>query len=537
MSASPLAPGVTIADTYEIERQLGKGGMGEVWLAKHKRLAGKLVAIKVLHVDRELPTEALARFKREAEIAARLEHPNIVQVLDFNTLPTGQPYLVMEYLKGQSLAARAAGRPMAPELVMSVMSQVGAALQAAHKAGVVHRDLKPENIFLVPTALGDSVKVLDFGISKLSDSNTVKTTEAVLIGTPLYMSPEQALGHNSEVSAQSDLFSLGSITYELMCGKAPFAADSIAKVVFRIAYEKHAPLVSVDPNLPQAMVAAVEHALDKDRTRRTPSIEAFVLELTGKALADVSDESSGVFTPGMPVTSSMISGETRAPSSSPRLMATPAAPGTPAPSPRHPADAPTISGRRFVIITIVTVLVLAGVLTKVRMDNWAERAAYRAQMVDAGWTLTTDGNLVRDAGTEIVDAGAVAPVVAPVVVDAGAAEDAGVPELIDAGVKTTRVEAPLPPAEQEALNRVRAQMKSKQWEAIWDTRAALRIQFNSPAGKRQIIEVLLEVACARNDNEKVRQMLNEYRATPGANLRALRATCVKYYPSAADFDW
>ena len=160
---SLLAPGVVIAETYEIERQLGRGGMGEVWLAKHRRLAGKQVAVKVLHVDRALPREALARFKREAEIAARLEHPNIVQVLDFNTLPKGEPYLVMEFLKGQSLAARARGKTLDLEQVSGIMRQVGAALQAAHRHGVVHRDLKPENIFVLPTAVGEQVKVLDFG--------------------------------------------------------------------------------------------------------------------------------------------------------------------------------------------------------------------------------------------------------------------------------------------------------------------------------------------------------------------------------------
>ncbi|HEY1086779.1 MAG TPA: serine/threonine-protein kinase, partial [Archangium sp.] len=283
-SAPLLAPGVLVGETWEIERQLGRGGMGEVWLAKNRRLAGKQVAIKVLHVDRQLPQEALARFKREAEIAARLEHPNIVQVLDFDTLPTGQPFLVMEFLKGTSLALRARGRTMDLPQVSNVMRQVGAALQAAHRAGVVHRDLKPENIFLVPTAAGDQVKVLDFGISKLSDSNTVQTTDSVLIGTPLYMSPEQALGQNSEVSPQSDLFSLGSICYELFTGQAPFVADNIAKVVFRIAYEKHAPLATLRPDLPRTAVEAVEHALEKERQRRTPDIDTFVHELTGLPL-------------------------------------------------------------------------------------------------------------------------------------------------------------------------------------------------------------------------------------------------------------
>ncbi|MHB8877030.1 MAG: serine/threonine-protein kinase, partial [Myxococcaceae bacterium] len=276
--------GTVVADAYEVTGLLGRGGMGEVWAAKHRRLPGKQVAIKVLHLSGpRLSAETLSRFRREAEIATRIGHPNIVEVHDFNTLADGTPYLVLELLQGESLAARLRF-PIELEEVQLILRQVGSALQAAHSQGVVHRDLKPDNIFLVPEERGALVKVLDFGISKILDSATVQTQDSVLIGTPAYMSPEQALGANKEVGPQSDVFSLGAIAYEMLAGKPPFSAPSIAQLVFRIAYEPHSPLEKETKELPPAILAAVEHALVKDRSSRTPDVETFVAELTGDPL-------------------------------------------------------------------------------------------------------------------------------------------------------------------------------------------------------------------------------------------------------------
>ncbi len=534
---SPLSPGLVIAETYEIERQLGRGGMGEVWLARHRRLAGKQVAVKVLHVDRQLPQEALARFKREAEIAARLEHPNIVQVLDFNTLPTGQPYLVMEFLKGQSLAARARGKSFDVPQVAGIMRQVGAALQAAHRAGVVHRDLKPENIFLIPTAVGDQVKVLDFGISKLSDSNTVQTTESVLIGTPLYMSPEQALGQNRDVTHQSDLFSLGSICYELFSGEAPFNADNIAKVVFRIAYEKHTPLLAMRPDLPAEAAAAVEHALEKERERRTKDIDAFVLELTGQALAEVAqDESSGVYTPGMSVTPSMGSGETRAPSGGGGSK-----PATPLPRlPPGPAErAPVVSGKRLIFGIIAVVAVISAIVVKVRTDNWTERSAYRTAMIDAGYTLLADGTFNMDAGVKtvpVIDAG---PEVVAEVIDAGAAPVVAV--VIDAGPAvpdTVKPKVPPTATELELLQSLSALEKGEKWETIWETRSTLRAKLQTPSAREQGLAILINATCARNDNGALKPVIHDYKTVATASqLRLARQRCMKAYPSSEFLDW
>jgi serine/threonine-protein kinase len=159
--------GSVIADTYTIEALIGRGGMGAVFLASHRRLPGKKVAIKLLHAELT-DDEVVARFRREALIASQLNHPNIVDVTDFNVTADGTPYLVLEYLHGESLAARIQDGPMPLEGVLSIIRQVGSAVAAANREGIVHRDLKPQNIFLVPKEVDGRIfeiaKVLDFGI-------------------------------------------------------------------------------------------------------------------------------------------------------------------------------------------------------------------------------------------------------------------------------------------------------------------------------------------------------------------------------------
>lgn len=293
-----LRAGVVVADTYEVERPLGRGGMGEVWLARHRRVAGKQVAIKVLRRAGDVQADLLARFKREAEIAARLEHPNIAQVLDFAALPTGEPYLVMEYLRGESLGARLRRGPLPLPEVQALVVQVGSALHVAHAAGVVHRDLKPENIFLVPTPAGDQVKVLDFGISKLIDSRTVQTSDSALMGTPLYMSPEQAMGENRKITAQSDLFSLASVCFEALSGQAPFQADNLARVVYQVAFEPSPSLRGRVMGLPEHVIKAIDSALEKQPANRTKDITAFVRDFSGVLLQGARGTGALTPTPG-----------------------------------------------------------------------------------------------------------------------------------------------------------------------------------------------------------------------------------------------
>ncbi|HUH04282.1 MAG TPA: serine/threonine-protein kinase, partial [Kofleriaceae bacterium] len=228
--AGGLGVGTMLAETYKVTGLLGRGGMGSVWAADHARLPGKKVAIKVLHTEVAADDESLARFRREAEIASRLGHPNIVDVHDFNILPDGSPYLVLEYLEGEDLAARLLRGPLPLDEVASIVRQVGAALAAAHRENIVHRDLKPQNVFLVPTEADgfviEQAKVLDFGISKIRGSQTVKTNAATMLGTPQYMAPEQALGQHDNVDARTDVFALGAMVYEMLSGRPAFAGQT-----------------------------------------------------------------------------------------------------------------------------------------------------------------------------------------------------------------------------------------------------------------------------------------------------------------------
>jgi serine/threonine-protein kinase len=287
-ATSEIRIGTVLRDTYELTSLLGKGGMGSVFLARHLRLPGKQVAVKVLLKSDDLSDEQFARFRREAEIASQLGHPNIVEVLDFHSLEDGTPYLVMEYMRGESLAQRLRKGRMSMREAFSVARQMGSALQAAHRAGVVHRDLKPANVFLVPTESEgmaiERVKLLDFGISKLLGSQTLQTQDDVLMGTPRYMAPEQAMGRNREVDARSDIFAFGAIVYEMLCGDSPFSGGTIAEVVYRVVHEQPESLASRVPDLPARAVAAVDKALAKAPKDRYQDVATFIAELTGTPL-------------------------------------------------------------------------------------------------------------------------------------------------------------------------------------------------------------------------------------------------------------
>jgi serine/threonine-protein kinase len=294
---SPIDVGSVIAGTYTIEALIGRGGMGAVFLASHARLPGKKVAIKLLHAEIS-DDEVLARFKREAQIASMLGHPNIVGVENFDVMPDGTPYLVLEYLEGETLAHRLKAGPLQVEAAMSIVRQIGSALQAAHKAGIVHRDLKPQNIFLVPTEFDGRVvevaKVLDFGISKMRGSQTVKTQDSALLGTPQYMAPEQATGQHANVDERTDIFALGAIVYEMLAGKPAFEGASIPEVVFKVVYEQPVPLAKLAPGVPAAIATAVHKALAKEQAERPQTVNAFVEALTGRPLPEKRPGSSPV---------------------------------------------------------------------------------------------------------------------------------------------------------------------------------------------------------------------------------------------------
>jgi len=276
--SSSLAPGMILRDTYEVVRLIAEGGMGAVYEAKHLRLGDHRVAIKVLLPRSGLRVSEMAsRFRREAEICAKLAHPNIIAVTDWDTMEDGTSFFVMEYLDGEDLAVRMKRGALAHAEVHNILVQIGAALDAAHGQGVVHRDLKPRNIFLARTGGPDHVKVLDFGISKLIGDETLATTTTdKVLGSPRYMSPEQARGHSKEIGPLSDQFSLGSIAYELYAGRAAFAAASVESTMFNIVHEDPESLLTAAPDAPPTVIAAITRALAKEPEARFPSTRELV---------------------------------------------------------------------------------------------------------------------------------------------------------------------------------------------------------------------------------------------------------------------
>ena len=280
-----LEPGTVLSGSYEIVRRIGEGGMGAVYEARHLRLQDRRVAVKVLLKDFAKDPEVFARFRREAEIGARIGHPHIINVTDFDKLPDGSPFMVMEMLAGEDLSDRLARGAVPFAEAMRLLREVGGALAAAHKAGIVHRDLKPANIFLVPVEEPEGTvahaKVLDFGISKIAASHTVVTRESTVLGTPQYMAPEQALGKSSEIDARTDQFALAAIAYEMFVGQPAFTADNITAVLFKIVYEAPRPLSEVAPALPTHIASAIERAMQKEKDARFPDVNSFVQALEG----------------------------------------------------------------------------------------------------------------------------------------------------------------------------------------------------------------------------------------------------------------
>ncbi len=276
----------TVDNKYRIEQLLGRGGMGAVYRARDMRL-DRLVALKVVRAELLGDPEARRRFRREAQIVARLQHPSIVAVYDYGTFPDGGAYLVMELVRGEDLrhVLQREGRLDTAES-MNILTAVCAAIGAAHREGVLHRDLKPENI-LLPSG-GAPAKVLDFGVAKIvteglskdaeesgSEAQTALTSAGMIIGTPAYMAPEQF--HAVEADARTDVFSLGVVAYEMLSGELPFGRGSLADVV--LAQARGVPAMPADL-IPATAERAIRSALDADPDRRPPTPQAFATMLS-----------------------------------------------------------------------------------------------------------------------------------------------------------------------------------------------------------------------------------------------------------------
>ena len=273
MSEGSLAPGTVLAGKFRVVAALGEGGMGAVYeieheLTKHRR------ALKLLHKSMAAVPSVVERFLREASAAGRAGNPHIVETFDAGVLDSGEPYLVMEILRGEPLSSRIERGRMSVAEVVDLIGQAASGVQAAHDAGIVHRDLKPDNLFI--TEGGDGrpfVKILDFGISKFDPQKTgglQLTQEGAALGTPYYMSPEQIRGEGS-LDARADVYALGVILYECLAGVRPFEAETLAHLAILIHTGQPVPVAQLRPDLPPGFAEIVEAAMATDRGKRTGS--------------------------------------------------------------------------------------------------------------------------------------------------------------------------------------------------------------------------------------------------------------------------
>ncbi|MFZ5444515.1 MAG: protein kinase domain-containing protein [Myxococcota bacterium] len=404
-SRPPTPVAVRTLGPWALEKLLGEGAMGQVFLARHTML-GRQAAIKVLRPEQYQREDLIQRFFQEARSVNQINHEHIVEISDFGQElgSTGKPiavYFVMELLQGETLTARLAKGPLSLERALHVIKQLASALAAAHRLGVVHRDVKTDNVFLI-TRHGDSeyVKVLDFGVAKLTqatpDAPTVSTMDGAIIGTPTSMSPEQASG--SAVDRRADVYAVGVLLYLLLSGRLPIDADSFGKLVALLLTKVPDPLPAQTPKgepIPPALAALVMRCLEKDPAKRPQSMEELLAELSAPELLSM-----------------------RAPK----------------------------SARRGAVLGLVVALVaVAGA----GAAWWATREPAVAPPV-----VAPPPNITAPAPE--VDAGSAVAVLEPVVVDAGAAEpeveaeDAGlVAEPVDAGAPKPATPKPQKPVSLE----------------------------------------------------------------------------------------
>ena len=276
-------PEQLIGGRYRVLRKIGEGGMGEVYLAEHIYIE-KRVAIKLLRAEVLSNQEAVSRFRQEARSASSIGHDNIIQIDDFGTLPDGRIYMAMEFLEGLPLNDLLAREPLPTPRALDILIQVGRGLARAHAAGITHRDMKPENIFVTQKEGRDIPKILDFGIAKVTQTDSAQnlTVAGAIFGTPSYMSPEQAMG--GQMDHRVDIYAMGVILYEVFTGTVPFKADSFMGILTQHITTDPAPPTQVAHMNgrichPQ-MEAIILHAMRKKPAERYQSMNELVNALT-----------------------------------------------------------------------------------------------------------------------------------------------------------------------------------------------------------------------------------------------------------------
>jgi len=287
---APDLVGSSLAGKYRVTRRIGRGGMGEVYEAEHTAI-GKSVAIKILHADAAELEGVASRFAREARVVSRLESEHVVSVLDAGTEDAGRPYLVMELLRGEDLGTRLRRSRTLPEAEsIHIVAQILRGLADAHEAGVIHRDLKPDNVFLTRRG-GDSsfVKLVDFGISKvqrLDGTSPLAITQAgTILGTPMYMSPEQAQAKD-DIDARTDIYAVGAILFECLTGRPPHVGETDAEVLLKICTNDAPDLRALAPTVSTAVARLAARALSRDRSARFRSARQMLVAIAQLGASD-----------------------------------------------------------------------------------------------------------------------------------------------------------------------------------------------------------------------------------------------------------
>lgn len=439
-STPTFAPGTVLAGKFSIARAIGRGGMGTVYEGQQMALRRR-VAIKTLNPELARSKDLHARFVREGELAARIRHPNVIEVIDVGE-HEGTPFLVLEFLEGEDLAQRLGrlGRLSINECA-DLLLPVCAAIATAHEMGVVHRDLKPENIFLLTPARGPLIpKVVDFGISKLVDgatrtpSNIKLTAEGAILGTPLYLAPEVA-GGARQLDAKSDQYTFGVILYECVTGRRPFNANSLADLVGQILlgrFERPSALVEgLDPDFE----AVIVRAMSKEKSARFSTMWAlgrallpFASERVRSSLSEQFLGGDSVQSQRPPPSNAPQRTPVHTPKRTPDTLAETAL-GTPA----HAAKPARLTGTMVTAAALALCVVLGAVAMRSRLASSASIdgsvVAQRAE--DAGSSAPMNSSAQEDSGATATSA----------VPSTSEAQDSGAVEAHSAGTDAGTVSA------------------------------------------------------------------------------------------------